>query len=97
MIQRVWPEDKVGQAVAEAPEARVNIEAIQDQLRQLSPRNDGQRWLQSRALQISGDIAEARWLLIEQLGQRALPMPFLVMLVFWLTVIFTKLLAGFLP
>jgi len=41
-------------------------------------------------LQISGDIAEARWLIIEQLGQKLLPMPFLVMLVFWLTVIFTS-------
>jgi hypothetical protein len=42
-------------------------------------------------LQISGDIAEGRWLLVEQLGQSSVPMPFLVMLVFWLTVIF----AGF--
>jgi hypothetical protein len=89
-IKRVWPEDKVGQAVTEAAEVRVNIEAVQDQLRQLSPKNDAQRWLQTRALQVSGDIAEARWLLIEQLGQRSLPMPFLGMLVFWLTVIFAS-------
>ena len=89
-IKRVWPEDKSGQAIAEAPERRVPIEAIQDQLRQLVPRNDAQRWLQSRALQISGDIAEGRWLLIEQLGQSSIPMPFLVMVVFWLTVIFTS-------
>ena len=45
MIKRVWPEDNIRQAAAEAPEARVNIEAIQDQLRQLSPKNDAQRWL----------------------------------------------------
>jgi len=90
-IKRIWPEDKSGQAIAEAPERRVPIEAIQDQLRQLVPQNDAQRWLQSRALQISGDIAEGRWLLIEQLGQSSVPMPFLVMLVFWLTIIF----AGF--
>ena len=89
-IARLWPEDKIGQAVAKAPEGRVNIEAVQDKLRQLSPRNDAQRWLQSRALQISGDIAEGRWLLIEQIGQSSVPMPFLVMLVFWLTVIFTS-------
>ena len=90
-IARIWPEDKIRQAVAKAPEGRVDIETIQDKLRQLSPRNDAQRWLQSRALQISGDIAEGRWLLVEQLGQSSVPMPFLVMLVFWLTVIF----AGF--
>ena len=89
-IKRVWPEDKIGQAVAESTEGRVDIEAIQDKLRQLSPRNDAQRWLQSRALQISGEIAEGRWLLIEQLGQRSIPMPFFVMLVFWLTIIFAS-------
>jgi len=90
MIKRVWPQENIRQAATEAPEARVNIETIQDQLRQLSPKNDAQRWLQSRALQISGDLAGARWLMIEQLGQRSLPMPFLVMLVFWLTVIFAS-------
>ena len=88
-IKRIWPEDKSGQAIAEAPEGRVAIETIQDQLRQLSPLNGAQHWLQSRALQISGDIAEGRWLLIEQLGQRSLPV-FFVMLVFWLTVIFAS-------
>ena len=69
---------------------RAPIEVIQDQLRQLSTWNDAPRWLQSRALQISGDIAEGRWLLIEQSGQRSIPMPFFVMLVFWLTVIFAS-------
>jgi len=89
-IARIWPEDKIGPADAKAPEGRVDIEAVQDKLRQLSPRNDSQRWLQDRALQISGEIAEGRWLLIEQLGQRSVPMPFLVMLVFWLTIIFAS-------
>jgi hypothetical protein len=88
VIKRIWPEDKIGPAITEPPGGRVPVEAIQDQLRQLAPRNDAQRWLQSRALQISGDIAEGRWLLIEQLGQSSVPMPFLAMLVFWLTFIF---------
>ena len=89
-IKRIWPEDKIGQAVTEAPEGRIPIEAIQDKLRQLSPRNDAQRWLQSRALEISGEVAEGRWLLIEQLGQRSIPMPFFVIMVFWLTIIFAS-------
>jgi uncharacterized membrane protein YoaK (UPF0700 family) len=41
-------------------------------------------------LQISGEIAGGRWLLIQQLGQRSIPMPFFVMLVFWLTIIFAS-------
>lgn len=89
-IKRIWPEDKIGQAVTEAPEGRIDIETIQNKLRQLSPRNDAQRWLQSRTLEISSEIAEGRWLLIEQLGQRSIPMPFFVILVFWLIIIFAS-------
>jgi hypothetical protein len=89
-IKRIWPEGNIKQKAVESPEGRADIEVVQDQLRQLSPRNDGQRWLQSRALQISGDIAEGRWLLVEQLGQGSIPVPFLMMLVFWLTFIFAS-------
>ena len=90
-VERFWPGEKIGPAVAKGPEGRAGIEAVQDKLRQLSPRNDAQRGLQSRALQISGEIEEGRWLLLEQLGQRSLPMPFFVMLVFWLTIIFASI------
>jgi hypothetical protein len=88
VIERVWPEENVGPAAAKAREERVDIEAVQVKLRQLSPRTDAQRLLQSQALQISGDIAKGRWLLRAQMGQSSIPTPFLVMLVFWLTFIF---------
>jgi hypothetical protein len=101
-IQQIWPEDQIGATVAKGREGRdgteavqdklprqpARIEAVQDNLRQLTPKTDAQRWLQTRALQVSGDIAEGRWLLIEQMGQSSLPMPFFVILVFWLIVIF---------
>ena len=37
---------------------------------------------------MSGEVAEAGWLLIEQRGESSLPKPFLVILVIWLTIIF---------
>jgi hypothetical protein len=43
--------------------------------------------LQSRALQVSGEIAEAHWLLTETAGD-ALPWAFLAVLVFWLGLLF---------
>lgn len=89
-IQRIWPEDKIEAAVAKGREGRVDIEAVQDKLRQLSPRTDVQRGLQVQALQVSGEIAEARSLIIAQLGQGSIPMAFLVLLVFWLIIIFTS-------
>lgn len=87
-IQRAWPEEKI--RPANAVDAEAGFETLEDKLLQLQPRSDTQRWLQSRALQISGEIIEARWLLAEQVGQSALPMPFLVILIFWFTIIFTS-------
>ncbi len=89
-ITRVWPEDNIEQAVTESGGGQVALETVQEQLRQLSPRNETQRWLQSQALQVSSELAEGRWLLVEQLGQRSIPMPFFVIMVFWLTVIFAS-------
>jgi hypothetical protein len=87
-IQRIWPEEENATAMGKDLEGWVDIEIVQTELRRLAPQTDTQRWLQSRALQVSGEIAEARWLLIAQIGQRSIPMPFLVVLVGWLTVIF---------
>jgi hypothetical protein len=87
-IEQIWPEERMGQTGAKGLDSRAGLEVLQDKLRQLSPQNDAQRWLQSRALQLSGDIAETRWLLFEQQGQSSLPMPFFVMLVSWLVIIF---------
>jgi hypothetical protein len=63
------------------------IETVQDQLRALTPSTEAQRWLQKRALDVSGDIAQTRWFLIDDLDS-TMPMPFLLVLVFWLALIF---------
>ena len=88
VIERMWSIEGTGQAETNLLNARTGMEALQDKLLQLSPQNDAQRWLQSRALEVTGDIAESRWLLVEQQGISALPMPFFVMLVSWLVIIF---------
>jgi Protein of unknown function (DUF4239) len=63
------------------------IEEIQEKLRALSPADDGQRWLQARGLQLTSELAQMRWLSIDQ-HSGSIPTPFLVALVFWLAVIF---------
>jgi hypothetical protein len=62
------------------------IEEFQALLTALSPITDTQRLLRARALQLSDDLAQTRWLLIEQSGS-SIPTPFLVVLVFWLAMI----------
>jgi hypothetical protein len=88
VIERIWSKEFTGQTEKMFPDPNTGLESLQDKLLQLSPQNDAQRWLQSRALEVTGDIAESRWLLVEQQGISALPMPFFVMLVSWLVIIF---------
>jgi hypothetical protein len=66
---------------------KASIEPVQAELRALSPDTNAQRLLQSRALEVSGDIAEAHWLHTETVGE-GLPWAFLAVLVFWLGLLF---------
>ena len=87
-IEQIWPKERIDRTEVKALDPRVGIEALENELLQLSPRNDAQRYLQSRLLQESGEIAGTRWLLFQQGMHSALPMPFLVILVSWLVIIF---------
>jgi hypothetical protein len=63
------------------------IEAVQFQLRTLTPKTDAQRELLTGANQIAGDLAQTRWLLMEE-SQSELPVPLLTILIVWLMVLF---------
>ena len=63
------------------------IEEVQEKLRALVPASEGQRWLQTRGLQLTSELAQMRWLSTDQHGG-SIPTPFLVALVLWLAVIF---------
>ena len=87
-IDQIWPEDssRPGQLDTTLT-GRLTGERIEAQMRALSPQSDAQRWLQSRALQISSDVMQTSWFLFGGAG-RASPLPFLLVLIFWLTMIF---------
>ena len=88
-IELTWPEEGGSTAVPDDSGALAMLETIQDRLRVLSPTSDAQHWLQSRALQVSGDLAQERWLLVVQAG-RVIPRPVLALVVFWLTALFVS-------
>jgi hypothetical protein len=62
---------------------------VYNKIREHSPKNESQKYLQSQVLQLSADMMQSRWMLIEQ-SQTNLPRIFLVVLTFWLTVLFTQ-------
>ena len=66
------------------------VEGVQILLRTLKPQTDDQRQLLAQAQQLAGDMSQTRWLLMEE-AQNELPVPLLVILVCWLTVLFVSL------
>ena len=62
-------------------------EGLTDQLRALTPRDDYQRSLQARAVDLAERILQARWLVFTG-SEASFPLSFLVVMLFWLTITF---------
>jgi hypothetical protein len=86
LLDRTWPEagSRSGQLTAPG-----EYESVYDTIQALAPLSEAQRSLQAAALKTGGDIAQARWLLFAQKGS-SIPVPFLVVLVFWLAILFAS-------
>lgn len=85
-IEMFWPGEKTEGAGLAGFERANAMEVLQAKIRGLTPATDLQRQLRSEAEKLSGDLLETRWLLIAQ-AQRSLPMTFVVVLLFWLTML----------
>ncbi|HUA65241.1 MAG TPA: hypothetical protein VME24_05295 [Alphaproteobacteria bacterium] len=88
-IERIWPTEKTGMPALTAIERGNGIELIQDKLLELTPKNEAQRQALAQAQQIVNDLSQTRWLLVEE-AQSRLPVPFLLILIFWLTLLFVS-------
>jgi len=85
MIDRMWPSHPV--QTANLGPTTTSGELFFDKIQELTPKNEVQHSLQAQALNLSIGIGQARLLLFEQ-GGRSIPLPFLVLLIFWVTAIF---------
>ena len=65
------------------------VEGLAHAIRALRPNDDAQRGLQSRALDLSEGLLQARWL-VSGIEGASIPLPFLAVLLFWLTIIFAS-------
>ncbi|HTV39784.1 MAG TPA: hypothetical protein VMF08_04360 [Candidatus Sulfotelmatobacter sp.] len=88
-VERVWPTEKTGITVLTALERAHGMELVQDKLGELTPKNETQRLALAQSQQIVNDLSQTRWLLIEE-AQNQLPVPFLVILIFWLVLLFVS-------
>lgn len=88
-LERVWPEEKNKLDDLSTVEASKEIEGVHTGIRELSPQNESQKSIQSQALEISSDLQQTRWLLIEE-TQGTLPTALISILIFWLTVLYVS-------
>ena len=74
-------------AIASPLEGQRGAAELLDRVAALQPKNDTQKFVQARALQLIGSLTETRLMLNEQ-ARTGISWPFLVVLVFWLTFLF---------
>lgn len=86
-IERFWPAE--GDKPVTIDPGASPVEALYDKIDALSPQSNEQRSLRSQALTTAFDVARMRLLLFEHMGT-SIPVPFLVILVFWLCIIFAS-------
>jgi hypothetical protein len=87
LVDRIWQEKTANTPLRFEPNA--DAEKLYLAIQALSPKNDLQRSLQSRAVQAATDFAQTRLLLFTE-SNNSIPLPFLGVLAFWLIIIFAS-------
>jgi len=86
MLDVTWKRDNADRtSVATFAES----EALLHKIQELNPHNDNQRFLQSQALSTLIKLGQTRSLMVAE-GTSSVPMPLLIVLVFWLSLLFTS-------
>ncbi|HBZ56439.1 MAG TPA: hypothetical protein DEO88_13620 [Syntrophobacteraceae bacterium] len=90
-IDMIWPQtsSKPTNLDPVRSGAVMETEGLADVIRALKPLDDSQRALQSRALDLTETLLQARWLILAG-TESSVPVPFLVILLFWLTITFAS-------
>jgi hypothetical protein len=88
-IEMTWPADGSSNLDLQPTEATSAIENIENGILQLTPATETQRWFKSEALKLSEDVTKTRWRVLGSMGG-SVPVVFLAVVMFWLTVTFTS-------
>src|SRR5262249_21149531 len=94
-LHQMWPEDSSQRAQLEPTEQGLGglISTrkgdLYDTIQALAPQHEAQRALRAEALRLTLNLGQTRWLMFEQEGT-SIPMPFLVVLISWITIIFVS-------
>ena len=90
-IEIIWPNGTGAANPAEFDPMRSGAgpeaEGLAQAIRGLEPRDEAQRALKARAQDMTEDLLQARWLVLAG-AESSVPPPFLMILLFWLTISF---------
>ena len=85
--QQLFPEK--GQERPSIQGTTIMLESVQDEIIDLEPKNPRQNYLRTLCLTLTSTIIQSGWSL-ETLTGHSIPVPFLILLVFWLSVVFAS-------
>jgi UDP-N-acetylmuramyl pentapeptide phosphotransferase/UDP-N-acetylglucosamine-1-phosphate transferase len=91
-IDMIWPQGSskpVNLEVLASGEWLLGTERLADAIHGLTPHDDSQRALQKRALDLAEALLQVRWLVTDSTAA-SITVPFLAVLLFWLTIIFAS-------
>jgi Protein of unknown function (DUF4239) len=87
IADQLWREKEAGR---KGPFERDDTaEQVYLEIQKLAPQDDLQRSVKSRAIQVSNEVAQTRFLLFVE-SENLIPTPFLAVLAFWLMIIFAS-------
>jgi len=89
MVDKIWGERDLATATTTAFTMSADAEAFLARAEGLVPKTDVQRSIRTRIIASITDLAQTRLSLYAQAGN-SIPLPFLVLLVFWLAMIFAS-------
>jgi ABC-type amino acid transport system permease subunit len=85
--QQLFPEK--GQQRPSVLATVIMLETVQDEILDLNPQDPRQEYLRTLCLTLTSTIIQAGWSL-ETLAGHSIPVPFLVLLIFWLAIVFAS-------
>jgi hypothetical protein len=88
-IETIWPQRGQSQAELDVAKAPQPVESIVEGIRNLKPTTEAQEALRTRALEEAENLLRIRWL-VSAASVTSVPLPFLSILVFWLTITFAS-------
>lgn len=88
-LEALWPADGRPRVQPGSRETMTLGNDVEAGILALVPGNESQRWVRGEALKVGAEITETRFIALGSL-QNGVPVPFLVVVVFWLTIIFAN-------